>query len=193
MKVIGKRFAAMFILCAAAASTIVACGSVDGSDGSDPASAELVGDAADEVFSCGWSTITADATKTTLEWTAQSAGDTYSAPICARFVVEFTQHDDLYVKWNDEITTQSACERMRLVFTGYTYSGGSWTNEGTVHAHGSWAGVSCNAVLDTGSSSISFGSGTKYRIAAAAYAESCTDTCYYDYKRVSVESREGVN
>ncbi|WP_437588511.1 hypothetical protein [Sorangium sp. So ce1000] len=188
MNLIGKHFAAMFILCATAAPTIVACGSVDGSDGSDPESAELVGEAADEVFSCGWSAVDADATKSTFHWTAQSFGDTYSPGLCPRFVVEFTQKDQLTVGWNDSILTQTDCQRMHLVYTGYTYSGGTWVNKGTFHGHGVGGSSFCGIEADTGYSHPDFGSGTKYRVAVAAYEESCTDTCYYDFKRVAVES-----
>lgn len=192
MNITDMRLSAMVILCVAAATTVVACGSVDGGDAGDLASEELVAEAADEVFSCGWSTGTADAARSTLYWNAESVGDTYSALFCPRFVVEFTQYDDLVVSWNDQTVTESDCERMRLIYTGYTYSGGAWIDKGTFHGHGNWDLGQCFLVPDTGYSHLVLGSGTKYRIAASAYEQSCTDTCYLDFKRVKVESVDAL-
>lgn len=188
----GKHFAAMILLCVAAAPTVVACGSADGSDESYPGAEELVGEGADEVFSCGWSTGTADATRSTLHWDAHSVGDTYSEFLCPRFVVEFTQKDAFDVGWDHAAATEEECEGLRLHYTKYTYSGGTWTDNGTFHGHGQWSsggfGAPCSVVADTGYSHVNFGSGTKYRIAVASYAENCTDTCYYDFKRVFAKS-----
>ncbi|WP_437967147.1 hypothetical protein WMF04_47650 [Sorangium sp. So ce260] len=192
VKMIGKHFAAMFLLCVAAAPTVVACGSADGSDEIDPGAEELVGEGADEVFSCSWSTVTADATKSTLHWKALSLGDTYSPGLCPRYVVEFTQKDLLGVSWDHAIGSEAECEQLHLIYTGYTYSGGTWINKGSFHGHGEWSSGApfggCYLVADTGYSHVNLGSGTKYRIAAAAYDQNCTDTCYYDFKRVVVES-----
>ncbi len=195
MKSNGISAALMAALCIASASTLTACGGVDtseeGVDTSDLPAEELVGEGSDEIFSCSYQTLTPNSTKTTLHWGAVSVGDNYGDSVCRRFIVEFNNYEKLSVSWDTGFVSEQACENMRLHYTAYTQSGGSWFNKGSFSGHGVWHGplVGCSVEADTGHSHPSLGTGTKYRIAVDALDVTCGHTsCYNDYKRVRVDS-----
>jgi hypothetical protein len=147
---------------------------------------------------CDPTAITADSTQSTPPGNcgvvqSTSLGDIYAEVFCNPYVVEFTyKPTDIAAGWDHAPWSQAECEAMRANYTLYTFNGSSWTTNGTAGYHGVWCtgdfcgtGV-CNVVLNSGSVEPVPSNGTKWRVAATAFAKNCTDTCYNDFKRVKV-------
>lgn len=197
-------------LCVLASFTAIGCGAADPASDLEEVSEATAESAPEEtgrsessliIPICDPTAITADVTQSTPPGNCEiveskSLGDSYAELFCSPYVVEFTyKPTDIIVEWDHAPWSQAECEAMRANYTLYTFNGLAWTANGSAGYHGVWCTGSfcgtgtCNPALNTGSVEPVPGNGTKWRVAATAFAKNCTDTCYNDFKRLKVKDR----
>jgi hypothetical protein len=153
------------------------------------------------ILGCNPATINADASFSTAPAncqvnSARSLNDIYAEIFCAPYVVEYTYRPLHFgAAWDHLPWSQAECEALRTNISAYTFNNGTWTTNGTATLHGVWCDPNvndfcpeqCAAEFDSGNVLPTLGTGTKWRVAASAYATNCGgSSCYRDYKRVVV-------
>lgn len=184
-----------------ASTMTLACGEMGSETDYADAGSEAQLQQSSIILSCNPTTINADASFSTAPGncqfnTSKSLGDLYPDILCSPYVVEYAYRPlQLGAGWDYLPWSQAECEALRANITAYTFNNGAWTTNGTATLHGIWCDPNingfcperCAAVLDAGSVLPTVGAGTKWRVAAMAYATNCGgSSCYSDFKRVAV-------
>jgi hypothetical protein len=205
MQPITRKFslisAALFALASSvAAGCLETSGAADRAEPAEPAEGEATAESQQHFdLSCDPTAITPDRTFTTapaecVTNKALSLGDMYSELFCSPYVVEYSyKPKNIGASWDHNPWSEAECNAMRASVTIYTFLNGVWVSNGTAKFHGDWCtgsfcGPPCHPELDAGSIMPKPGFGTKWRVAASAFAKNCTSDsgCYNDYKRVAV-------